>query len=646
MKNTLYSLLSVSFLVLGLTLNSFAGIGDTTHVMTHNQQTMVTNPNTGNNPYKAWGVFPAAGTDYRKVILNINYKCPSGMACGEWDYIDWVYIRRLGGVASVSKDMEIARFITAYGNSFNSTWHAEFHLDLTDYATFLHDSVEIEYNHTGYETNVGKGWSVTVEFELIEGTPIMPPLKFTQLWNGSFPFGNASNPIENYLQADTLVVDSAATTGRIRILQSGHGSDNTQCAEFCAKTRSVYFNGALVGQRSIWRANCGLNPIYPQAGTWIYSRGNWCPGSWVFPDFYEVNLTGGTSNTVDVNMQNYTSSSPSANYAFNAQFIEYGPHSNALDASIEEIYSPNSIFEYTRANPVCDNPKINIRNNGSSTITSATIKYGIEGQPESTHNWVGTLAKNKSTDITLADVITPVAGNQTFKAYIASINGAADQYNYDDTMRTTALIPPAWDSVFVFVFKTNNQPVQNSYTLKDHAGTTLYSRVAGSMTANTTYRDTFRLIPGGCYRFTFNDSGNDGLSWWANTAGGSGTAKFAKLNNATIKTFNPDFGSQIFQSFTVALAPNSVQEISNEFKLEAFPNPTIGLVNLELFLPKEEAVTIQLFNSVGQQLEEKSISKTMHQFIEFDLSNYECGMYYAKVISASYTETKEIVLTK
>ncbi len=646
MSTSKYLFLSLVGLFLGSTISAKASTGDTIHVTTHNQQIVVTNPSAGFNPYKAWGVFPSNNLDVRKIVLHINYKCPPGMACGEWDYIDWVFIRRLGGVAAPSKDMEIARFITPYGNSFTSTWHSEFHLDLTDYAGFLRDSVEIEYQHTGYETNVGKGWSVTVDFEIIEGTPIMPLTKFTQLWDGSFDYGNAANPIDNYLQPDTIVTDSSTKTMRMRVLQSGHGSDGAGCAEFCSKTRSIYNNGVLIGQRAIWRTNCGLNPVYPQAGTWIYSRGNWCPGAWVVPDFYEVPVIGGSSNILDVNMQTYTSSSPSARYAFNAQLIEYGQHSNALDASIEEIYSPNDMFEYSRMNPVCDNAKINIRNNGSTPINSATIKYGIEGQPESTHNWVGTLVSNKSVDITLGDVIAPVAGNQKFKAYISTINGATDQYNYDDTARSSALIPPAYDSVFVFVFKTNNQPSQNSYNLKNHAGTTLYARNVGSLVANTTYRDTFRLAPGGCYRFTFTDSGNDGLSWWANTAGGTGSARFAKLNNAAIKVFNPDFGSQIFQSFTVSLAPNAVSEVGNEFKLDVFPNPSSGPVNFEVSLPQAEDVTIDIYSSVGQLLVSEQYKKISHQFIDLDLSNLSAGIYYAKIYSNNYSATKEIVISR
>ncbi|MBL0048330.1 MAG: T9SS type A sorting domain-containing protein [Bacteroidetes bacterium] len=634
----------VALMLLGNVSMSQASIGDTSTVFSHWNYTVVTDPGAGSHPYPSWAVFADTSVKYRKVILHINYKCPPGMACGEWDYLDYVYLRRVGGVNAPSKDIEIARFITPYGNGMTSAWHSEFHMDITDYALFLHDSVEVEYRHDGYETTA-KGWLVNMYFEFIEGTPVMEPIKFTQLWNGSMPFGYSGNPIENYLQPDTIVATGNTKTMRMRILQSGHGSDNNGCSEFCSKTRTLYLNGNILGQRSIWRTNCGLTPIYPQGGTWIYSRGNWCPGSWVFPDFYEATVNGGSSNIFDMNMQSYTSTNPSARYAVNAQLIEYGPSTHVNDASIEEVYSPNSMFEYSRMNPICDNAKINIRNNGSAAITSATIKYGIEGMPQSTYNWVGNLAKNKAVDVVLGDVLPTYPSYQTFKAYIATVNGVADEYNYDDTAKTMVNIPPMYDSVMIFVFKTNNQPTQNNYTLKNTAGTTLYSRTTG-LTANTTYRDTFRLAPG-CYRFTFNDTGNDGLSWWANTAGGSGTAKFSKLTSPNFKVFNPDFGSQIFQAFTVGSNPLSIQKnAAKEVSLDIFPNPTLGPLNMEIQLPIAEDFKLEVYNGMGQKILEKNYVKSDYQMLEFDFSKFESGMYYAKITSNHYTATKEIVVSK
>jgi len=70
--------------------------------------------------------------------------------------------------------------------------------------------------------------------------------------------------------------------------------------------------------------------------------------------------------------------------------------------------------------------------------------------------------------------------------------------------------------------------------------------------ANTMYADTFNLSPG-CYRLIVNDSDCDGLSWWANSDG----AGFARLykgdgSNTQLVNFEPDFGCQIAQSFTIA----------------------------------------------------------------------------------------------
>ena len=164
--------------------------------------------------------------------------------------------------------------------------------------------------------------------------------------------------------------------------------------------------------------------------------------------------------------------------------------------------------------------------------------------------------------------------------------------------------------------------------------------------ANTTYRDTFHLAQG-CYRFTFNDTGNDGLSWWANTAGGTGTAKFARLNNTNIKVFNPDFGSQIFQAFTVGSNPLAVkEEAAKELSIDIFPNPTAGPLNMELSLPTAEDVNVDIYNSMGQRTMHKEYKKMLHDFVELDLSKLSIGIYYAKVSSSSYSDTKEIIVTK
>ena len=624
-----------------------AGTGDTTTVTSHNSVFVVTNPNTGSNPYPLWTVFPsAASMQYRKVILTLGHTCPTGMPCGEWDYIDNIFIRRVGGMGSTSSDIELARYITPYGNSFNSSWRSSWTLDVTDYAAFLHDSVEIEYIHTGYETNVGKGWNVTVSFALVEGTPVMPDVAFHQLWKGSFPFGNAANPIENYLPADTITTNALTSNLKLKITQSGHGADAAYCAEFCSKNRSVYFDGALVNNKAVWRL-CGRNPIYPQGGTWVYDRANWCPGNWVYPVNYKFSVTGGSTHIVDMNMQTYNTSNPSANYVVDAQLYEYGALANSNDGAIDEVMEPNTLFEYSRSNPVCNSPRIRLKNNGSSPMTSATIKYGIVGQPESTYNWTGNLNSLDTVQVVLPGSVAPVTGSQQFKVYLADVNGAADQYAYDDTAYTTALIPTATDTSIVIWFKSNSSPNESSYRLLDDNNNIVFQRTQGSMAANTIYKDTLHLAAG-CYRFKVLDSGDDGLTWWANSAQGSGFVRLYRYVGATqFVFFNSDFGSETGNSFrAIPGGVVGVEETVSNTMLSIYPNPSKGLVNVDISLTKPSNVLVEVFNQMGQQIAAKAQGNYTAGVIEMDLSSFSNGIYMVKLNTDEGSMVQKIILEK
>ena len=58
-------------------------------------------------------------------------------------------------------------------------------------------------------------------------------------------------------------------------MPSGHG----QAGEFTPNiSYTAKVNGNLVGGNPIWKDDCGFNAIWPQGGTWIFDRANWCPG--------------------------------------------------------------------------------------------------------------------------------------------------------------------------------------------------------------------------------------------------------------------------------------------------------------------------------------------------------------------------------
>ncbi len=137
---------------------------------------------------------------------------------------------------------------------------------------------------------------------MIEGTPPRDVLSIQNLWNGGFNYGQASDPIENHLQPITVHLPETAVNSRWKSRITGHGMDTPKnCAEFCAKTHYFKVNNVQQYAKLVWRNNCDLNPVYPQGGTWIYDRANWCPGAEVWTYDWELTpfLTPGSDATLD-----------------------------------------------------------------------------------------------------------------------------------------------------------------------------------------------------------------------------------------------------------------------------------------------------------------------------------------------------------
>ena len=129
-----------------------ATFGQTNNVVSHDKVTIITDPSTGSNSFKEWGVFPDKDTEVRRIIMKVTLAYPQDRPIAHWDYMDRIKILRKGGVKGKNMDLEIGRMLTPYGSNFKKGWSYTWKADVTDFSSFLRDSVEIEYIHTGYES--------------------------------------------------------------------------------------------------------------------------------------------------------------------------------------------------------------------------------------------------------------------------------------------------------------------------------------------------------------------------------------------------------------------------------------------------------------------------------------------------------------
>jgi PKD repeat protein len=92
----------------------------------------------------------------------------------------------------------------------------------------------------------------------------------------------------------------------------------------------------------------------------------------------------------------------------------------ALDASISAIVKPSGSSCVGTFTPV-----VTLTNLGSSTLTSATITYTIDGTGSTVLNWTGSIASGATANVTLATATTTV-GSHTFAATVSSPNSGTD----------------------------------------------------------------------------------------------------------------------------------------------------------------------------------------------------------------------------
>lgn len=181
--------------------------------------------------------------------------------------------------------------------------------------------------------------------------------------------------------------------------------------------------------------------------------------------------------------------------------------------------------------------------------------------------------------------------------------------------------------------------------MKNANGTNILNKLG--LLANTTYLDTVNL-PLDCYTFRLIDVGDDGLSWWANTAQGTGYMRIRNgYTGAIIKTFNPDFGDNIYQQFTVNFTLPVPEIQQGEGILKVFPNPANDLITAEFSLPVYGQARLQLLNMLGQVLISQDIvaSQVMEKSV-MDVSTLSPGVYYVSLQSGDKKRVQKVVITR
>lgn len=516
--------------------------------------------------YEGMVSFPEVGGRYEKIIMQYTLKCDAAttadnLPCGEWDYSTFTRVWD-----DSTTFWEIGRFITPYGIGLSlgpDGFMWEF--DVTDYAPILVGDLMV--------TAGNNQELLDLKFLFISGIPTRDPISVTRLWTP----GN-----KNYLKVtqDSILgpidveLDPNAKEYRINTRPQGGnfngGPDTDNCSEFCNREHSLMIDGAKRFAWNVWN-ECGENPVFPQGGTWIYDRAGWCPGAIVTTQQHELTewVTPGETVTIDYDIENPAGRTPYGHWVFWADLVAYGPANFSVDAALERIVTPSSADIYSRMNPSCLGPMIEVSGRGTTDITSITFSYGFAGGDRIKYDWTGIISYLGTEQITLPplpldDVST---GEGRFEVEIVSVNGDADEYSPNDFAWSMAQRPERLPSDIQLSLRTNNLAAISSsnyvMTLYDAEGNRVFTK--NDFGVNETSKHPLSL-PDGCYTLELVNPEGLGLDFWAiRDQLGTGSLEILNESGTVVERFDPDFGNRILYAFTVPAPQAEYDQASVDF---------------------------------------------------------------------------------
>ena len=314
----------------------------------------------------------------------------------------------------------------------------------------------------------------------------------------------------------------------------------------------------------------------------------------------------------------------------------------ANDAEIK-IEGSNCVINTQNASckilPPPANKQVAIYNRGTSSLTSLTLNYTINGGTNQIYTWTGTLTQHESAIVTLPN--TNFYG--TLNVSIGTTNGGSDQRVSNNTATATFIAPSIPENynftTYTFTLQQDKWGSETKWNLKDGAGTTLYTGgpYTNEVTLPAIITQTWTLASNQCYTFTINDSEGDGIC--CGTENGDGYFNIKSADRTIEILSGAEFDSGKYKSFTTNTL--GINEFETSEAIYLYPNPTKGTLNIRI--PNNFGLpnSFTLSNLLGQKISQKVVSKETDLTISTSaLSN---GVYFITLVKEDQKRTLRFI---
>ncbi len=323
--------------------------------------------------------------------------------------------------------------------------------------------------------------------------------------------------------------------------------------------------------------------------------------------------------------------------------MQFSPRRASLATStacnVAQVYQNDGSLNMSNLNITGCNtnfsPTLQLRNMGTSTMTSAVISYNVDGGASQTYNWNGSLVTNAVADVNLP-AVTATPGTHVLNISIASVNGVADPYADNSNKQVSFTIAGQYNtSQVLFTLQRDIYGSETTWTLKNSAGATVYS--GGPYTDTTTLpavmTQTWTVANNECYTFTINDAYGDGIC----CDYGNGYYLLKTASDITIAA-GGGFGASEQAKFGIntSLANPAFEALS---QITLYPNPASDVINIAAGTEYPESYSV--YNAIGQLVSQRNVAASSD--LSIHTANYPSGIYFIKLSKDGETRTLQFI---
>ncbi|MFT4662367.1 MAG: lysyl endopeptidase [Patiriisocius sp.] len=270
--------------------------------------------------------------------------------------------------------------------------------------------------------------------------------------------------------------------------------------------------------------------------------------------------------------------------------------------------------------PVPFEASFELKNNGTATLTAATITYSFNGAAQPTINWTGSLAQDEGEDIALGTFNTALGANSIEVNVATAVDDNSNNNTNAVDFEGGAADASGAASINIEIL-TDDYGAETTWELIAPNGTVVLD--GGPYGNNELVSDDYTITSAneGCYEFILYDAFGDGICC------GFGEGNYEVTDAlGTVMLSGGEFAESVAGLVSMQ-ASLSIDENDFSDAINVYPNPTENILNVRFGTIAN--YNMEVYNVVGELI--MMTNSNGQRNVQLNVNDFASGMYFLQI---------------